>query len=160
MFRLLLLSVVAVTMLTGCDDRDRALVLPDPTEAAGWFGPETEATVTGNLLVVRGTIDPAFLRRGGQIWARSGPYFYLFNVHVQRLFQEYPDLAAVRAITVTPDGRELARATLHRAELSEYQWRDALARASIAQTQGTASPRRIEDLIRFGEDRTEFQYAD
>ncbi len=146
-------------VLVACQAPEREWVLPDPAQASEWFGESTEASLSGNVLEIRGTVSDDFLLRGGRIWERSGPYFYLFNVHVQALLQEYPDIAAVRAITFSSDGEELARATLHRSELSEVQWREALGRASLAQSQGTASPRRIEELIRYGEDRTEFQYA-
>jgi hypothetical protein len=143
----------------GCSTAERERVMPDPSEAAAWFGQDTEASVSGNVLEIRGTMSDDLIRRGGRIWERSGPYFYLFNVHVQALFRDYPDIAAVRAITYSQDGEELARATLHRSELSEIQWREALGRAALAQSQGTESPRRIEDLIRYGEDRTEYRYA-
>jgi len=160
MKQLLTFSTVLLTLaLTGCPQPERELVLPDADEASAWFGPAAEATISGNVLEIRGVVADDFIRRGGRIWERSGPYFYLFNIHVQALLRDYPDLAAVRAITFTSDGEELARATLHRAELSEIQWREALGRASLAQSEGTASPRRIEDLIRYGEDRTEFSYA-
>lgn len=154
-FSTLLLSLA----LTGCPQPERELVLPDAAAASAWFGPAAEASISGNVLEVRGVVDDDFIRRGGRIWERSGPYFYLFNVHVQALLRDYPDLAAIRAITYTSDGEELARATLHRSELSKVQWREALGRSSLAQTEGTASPRRIEELIRYGEDRTEFRYA-
>lgn len=134
-------------------------VLPPADSTAAWFGEGTEVRHSGNVLEIRGEIDPDFLRRGGTIWERSGPYFYLFNVRVRDLLRDYPDLAAVRAVTVAPDGRELARALLHRDELSSVQWKEALARASLAQTKGTESPRRIEELIRYGEDHTEFSYG-
>lgn len=160
MLRILKLTLCACSILTvSCADQDREWVLPDPEEAAAWFGEDAEATISGNVLELRGTMEGDFIRRGGRIWIRSGPYFYLFNVHVQGLLRDYPDLVAVRAITYSADGQELARATLHRGELSEYQWREALARASLAQTQGTESPRRVEELIRYGEDHTEFRYS-
>lgn len=152
-------TLVLGLALLGCGTAEREWVLPAPEEAAGWFGEGTEARLSGNVLELRGTVDPDFLRRGGRIWQRSGPYFYLFNVHVQALLRDYPDLAAVRAVALTEEGEELARATLLRGELSEIQWREALARTSLAQTQGTDNPRRIEELIRYGEDHTEFSYA-
>lgn len=157
-FRQIVLLVTALAGV-GCATGEREWVMPDPLEAAAWYGEGTEATVSGNVLEIRGTVNDEFLRRGGRIWERSGPFFYLFNVHVQSLFRDYPDLAAVRAITYSTDGEELARATLHRSELSEIQWREALGRASLAQSQGTESPRRIEELIRYGEDHTEYGYA-
>lgn len=144
-----------------CADGDAAEpVLPPADSTAAWFGGSTEVRHSGNVLEIRGEIDPDFLRRGGRIWARSGPYFYLFNVRVRDLLLEYPDIAAVRAVTLSPDGREVARALLHRNELSVVEWKEALARASLAQTHGTESPRRIEELIRYGEDHTEFSYAE
>lgn len=161
MSRKFLMTVVVLGAVAGagCSTAEREWVMPDPVEAAAWYGPGAEASVSGNVLEIRGVIEDDLLRRGGRIWERSGPYFYLFNVHVQALLRDYPDIAAVRAITYTTDGEELARATLHRSELSEIQWREALGRASLAQSQGTESPRRIEELIRYGEDRTEHRYA-
>jgi hypothetical protein len=148
---------VAAAGCSGAEAREARL--PQAASVAAWFGEGTQARISGNVLEVRGEIDPDFLRRGGRIWERSGPYFYLFNVRVRDLLEEYPDLAAVRAVTLAPDGRELARAELHREELSVYEWKEALARASLAQRQGTKSPRRIEELIRYGEDHTKFRYS-
>jgi hypothetical protein len=152
-------GVLVVAGAAGCAPAEREWVMPDPAAVAAWYGPGAEATISGNVVEIRGTIEDDLLRRGGRIWERSGPYFYLFNVHVQALLRDYPDIAAVRAVTFSPGGEELARATLHRSELSEIQWREALGRASLAQSQGTENPRRIEELIRYGEDRTEYRYA-
>lgn len=154
-------GMVVLFLLSGaCSDRGaREPVLPAPDSVVTWFGERTTARLSGNVLEIRGEIDAEFLRRGGRIWERSGPYFYLFNIHIRDILLAYPDLAAVRAITVSPDGRELARAMLHRDELSEIQWKEALARGSLAQTQGTDNPRRIEELIRYGEEHTEFSYS-
>lgn len=160
MRELLFLLVLAASLgSAGCSREAREPVLPPPDSSAAWFGEGAEVRLDGRVLEVRGEIDPEFLRRGGTIWERSGPYFYLFNVHVRDLLETYPDLAGVRAITYGPGGRELARAVLRRDALSSVQWNEALARASLAQTQGTARPRRIEELIRYGEDHTEFSYG-
>lgn len=153
--------LLAALLLTACEERGpEDWVLPDPAASAAWFGEGTEAEIRGNLLEIRGTLSEDFLRRGGSIWAESGPYFYLFNVHVRDLLVEYPDLAAVRAITYSEAGEELARATLHRSALSEIQWREALARASLAQTEGTEKPQRVVELIRYGEEHTDYRYAE
>ncbi len=153
------LAFVAVMLGSiGCDRAAREWVLPDPVEVADWYGEGTEARFDGNLLEIRGTIDPEFLRRGGRIWARSGPYFYLFNVHVHRLLIEYPDIAAVRAIAVTEGGDELAVATLARGAMNEPRWQEAMARVAYAQRDGTENPRLVERLIQFGEDYTEYSY--
>lgn len=153
--------VLVLAALSGCAGGGATEpTLPQPDSVAAWFGEQTEASLSGNVLVIRGRMDPDYLRRGGRIWKRSGPYFYLFNVRVHELLRDYPELAAVRAVTLGPDGAELARAMLYRSELSEIQWKEALARASLAQTQGTENPRRIEQLIDFGEEHTEFRYAE
>ncbi|MEX2570158.1 MAG: hypothetical protein WD737_02565 [Gemmatimonadota bacterium] len=141
---------------SGSDSSDWEL--PDPEAATEWYGEDVDARLDGNVLEIRGTMNPYHLARGGRIWARGGPYFYLFNVHVQQLLEDYPDLAAVRAVTVDSRGSEVARATLVRSQLSEVRWNQALARASLAQREGSERPRLIEELIAFGEDHTEYSY--
>lgn len=152
--------MLALTVAGCAGEPERAPVLPDPAAVEAWFGEGTEASLDGPVLEIRGTIPDRFLERGGRIWARSGPFLYLFNVHVRDLLVDYPDLAGVRAVTVTEGGEEIARALLLRGELHRYEWREALARASLAQTQGTESPRRLEELIEWGEEHTEYRYRE
>lgn len=142
----------------GCGDSEREPVLPEPDSVVGWFGESADARLNGNVLEIRGTVDPEFLRRGGNLWRQASPYFYIFNVKIRDVLTEYPDLAAVRAITVDGSGDEVARATLHSRALNEYEWRDAVALTSLAQREGTESPRRLAALIRFGEEHTEYEY--
>ncbi|MEX2584106.1 MAG: hypothetical protein WD766_12570 [Gemmatimonadota bacterium] len=157
------LRALGVTLLLGavaaCARGEEDWVLPDPGMVTEWFGESAEARLDGNVLEIRGRMEPDHLRRGGRIWARSGPYFYLFNVHVQRILVDYPDVAAVRARTFDQRGQEVATATLSRDRLSEFRWDEALARASLAQQEGTRSPRLVERLISFGEDHTEYTYS-
>lgn len=157
--RKILAPAVAVTLaFTGCGEADRPLVLPEPDSVAVWFGEGTEARLNGNVLEIRGAVDPEYLRRGGSLWRQSSPYFYLFTVKVRDLLTEYPDLAAVRAITFDGGGEEVARATLLSRELNEYEWRYALGLVSLAQREGTEHLRHIDALIRFGEEKTEYEY--
>lgn len=114
--------------------------------------------MNGNVLEIRGRVDPEYLRRGGSLWRQSSPYFYLFNVRIRDVLADHPDLAAVRAITLDGSGDQVARATLLARELNEYEWRDALALASLAQREGTENLRHIAALIRFGEEKTEYEY--
>lgn len=152
---------MVLAVLGGCaGEGTTEPVLPEPEPVAAWFGGSTRVILSGNVLEIRGEMDPDHLRRGGRIWQRSGPYFYLFNVQVRDLLRDYPDLAAVRAVTYGPGGREIARAMLYRDRLSAIQWKEALARASLAQTQGTERPRRIEELIYYGEQHTEYAYRE
>ncbi|HET7273993.1 MAG TPA: hypothetical protein VFI91_02370 [Longimicrobiaceae bacterium] len=134
--------------------------LPDPAVAQEWFGEDARVSLSGNVLELRGTIPAEFLRRGGSIWAESGPYFYIFNVKVQELLEQYPDLAGVRAIAYTEDGEEVARAMLRRDAITGGQFEHGVRLASRAQTEGTESPRRVEDLIQFGEEYTEYEYRE
>lgn len=160
-----LAALVAITAAaaapTGCDHaRDAELRLPDPDSTEAWFGSDAEVRLDGRVLEISGTLPEGFLERGGVIWQRSGPYFFIFNVHMRELIQEYPDLAAIRAIVHDDSGQELARATLPSGTLTEGAWDEGVRLASRAQTEGTENPRRIEQLIEWAEDRTEYEYAD
>jgi hypothetical protein len=153
------LALALLLLIPACDLlRERPLVLPDADDAAARYSPEATAEVRGNLLQITIPMDAEILRRGGAVWARSGPYFYIFSPATQALFFEYPDLAAVRVITMTEDGEEVARADLHRDTLSEVRWREALARSALAQRDGTDRPSTLLALTRFGEDNTEYEY--
>lgn len=152
--------VGVITVLTACGRGESEPVLPEPSSIAAWFGDETETRMNGNVLEIHGTVESEFLRRGGSLWARSSPYFFLFNVKIRETLKQYPDLAAVRAVTYDASGNEVARATIHAASLNEYEWRDAVALASRAQREGTRSPRYVGALLRFGEEHTEHEYRD
>jgi hypothetical protein len=149
--------VLALSLLLTACPADRPPEMPQAEEAAERYGPGIVADVRGNLLEVQVPMTADHLR-GGAIWARSGPYFYLFSPATRDLFAEYRDLAAIRMITRTPEGEEIARAELHRDALTEVRWREALYRSAVAQRDGTERPSTLEALTFFGEDITEFQY--
>jgi hypothetical protein len=158
-----LMHVMAILWLpvaVACDSGPSELVLPSTAEVEEWFGEGTSATFNGNLLEIKGPMEDDHLRRGGRLWARSGPYFFLFNVHIRDLMVNYPDIAAVRVTAVTEAGEEIAVATLLRDDMNEFRWREALARSSLAQRDGTQNPRLVERLITFGEDHTDFRYGE
>ena len=100
----------------------------------------------------------AQLRRGGSLWARVGPYIYLFSDATRALMTDYPGLAAVRVITTTGGGTEVARATLLAGRLNALTWRRALNVAGLARRDGTERLTLLEDLVQWGEDHTEFEY--
>jgi hypothetical protein len=112
----------------------------------------------GRVLEYRASQDPEQLRRGGSLWARVGPYIYLFTPATREVFQTWNGVTAVRAITTTPDGREIARATLGRDELSDILWRRSLNLLGRALQQGTERPRLLEELVSWGEEHTEYRY--
>jgi hypothetical protein len=158
-----LLWILGMTLLVGaagCAREARARVLPPANEVSEWYGEGTTAEFNGNLLAITGPMEPEHLQRGGQLWARSGPYFFLFNVHVRDLMDEYPDIAAVRATVVTAEGDYIAAATVRRDRMNEFRWREALAHSSLAQQRGTDNPRLVEQLVRFGQDNTEYDYGE
>jgi hypothetical protein len=89
-----------------------------------------------------------------------GPYIYLFTEETQRLFQDFPGLAGVRVVTRTAGGVAVANAMLRRDELSGVLWRRSLNIAGQARRDGTERPGLLEDLIRWGEEHTEFEYSE
>lgn len=114
--------------------------------------------MSGNVAEVTVVQDAQQLRRGGSLWARVGPYIYLFSDATRDAFVQYNGLAAVRVITVAPGGTEVARATLLRGTLNELTWRRALNISGLARRDGTEQLTLLEDLVRWGEDRSEFEY--
>jgi hypothetical protein len=112
----------------------------------------------GNVVEVTVRQPTDQLRRGGSLWARVGPYIYLFTPATQQVFDTWDGIAAVRFITTTPDGEEIARARLARARLNELRWQRARNILGHALQEGTERPTRIEDLVHWGEEHTEYRY--
>lgn len=54
----------------------------------------------------------------------------------------------------------VASALLVRGELSDLQWRRALNIAGQARRDGTSRMTLLEDLVRWGEDHTQYEYND
>lgn len=156
---LIVAALVGITAACGSESPED-WELPDTATAQEWFGEDAKVSFSGNVLELRGTIPAEFLRRGGSLWGQSGPYFYIFNVKVQELLEQYPDIGGVRAIAYSEDGTEVARAMLRRDAISGGQFLHGVRLASRAQAEGTESPRLVQDLIQFGEDFTEFSYGD
>ena len=98
------------------------------------------------------------LRRGGMLWAKVGPYVYLFSEETHQLFLDYSGLAGVRVMTQTAGGASVANALLRRDELTDVLWRRGLNIAGRARRDGTGRITLLEDLIEWGEDHTEFEY--
>ena len=152
-----LLPAMLSLSAAACAGGDAPSVLPDEATIEAAYGGEAEAEVSGNL--VRLTVRmPEGFERGGTLWAKSGPYFYLFTTATRDLFAAYEDLAALEVSAVTDEGEEVARARLLRTDLNAITWRRALAYAAQAQTEGTESPRHVDRLVRWGEDVAEHEY--
>lgn len=146
-------------LATGCAPASE-VALPDAESVAGYYSYDgsLEARLNGNVAEITVAQPAAQLRRGGALWARVGPYVLLFTEETHRLLEENPGLAGVRVITRVEDGPEVARALLIRGELSGVLWRRSLNIAGRARREGTERPTLLEDLVRWGEDHTEFEY--
>lgn len=151
-----LVAVLAAT--AGCQRGELKLPTAEEVEARYLYEGRFEARLRGNVVELRAGQPADHLRRGGALWAKVGPYILLFSEETRRLFQDYPGVAAVRAVTLAPGGSEIARATLLRDELNEMTWWEALALAGHARVEGTQRPTRLEALVRWGEDHTSFRY--
>jgi hypothetical protein len=86
-----------------------------------------------------------------------GPYIFLFSGETHQLFQDYPGLAGVRFITTVGDV-EVGNALLARETLSDVRWRRSLNIAGLARRDGTGQVTLLQDLVRWGEDHTEYTY--
>lgn len=150
--------LLTVSFSTGCEEENLSVPSAGKVESAYLYGGGLSATVTGNVAEVTIVQASQQIQRGGALWARVGPYVFLFSKETEGLFREYPGLAAIRAVTVTPDGTEVARALLTRNELNDITWRRALNISGLARRDGTRRPTLLEDLVRWGEDHTEFNY--
>ncbi len=159
MVRRLSVLVLAFLVLAGCRE-EVELTLPtvEDLEAAYLYEGELSAAMSGNVAEIT-IVQPAWhLERGGALWAKVGPYIILFTEETQNLFKDYPGLAGVRVITVSSGGPEVARALLLRGTLNEITWRRAQHISGLARRDGTRRPTLLEDLVRYGEDHTEYEY--
>jgi len=149
---------MCIGISVACEEPDLSVPNSDQVEGAYTYGGALSATVSGNVVEITIVQADRQLRRGGTLWAKVGPYILLFTEETEGLFMGYPGLAGVRAVTVTPDGAEVARALLTRNALNDLTWRRALNIAGLARRDGTRRPTLLEDLVQWGEDHTEFAY--
>lgn len=155
--------LAAAVLLAGCDrifpDRDDALLpaIADVQQLYAANSLEAEPRYSGNVVELVVEQPAEQLRRGGSLWARVGPYIYLFSPGTRQVFERYPAVAGVRVITHT-GGVEIARALLVRDRLNNLTWPRALRLWSDGIEEGTQRPSRLDRLVQFGEEHTQFQY--
>ena len=154
------LVAAGCVLAAGCVEQPE-LTVPTAEEVERHYSSVTDLTaeIRGNVAAITVVQSANQLRRGGSLWARVGPYIYLFSAETHSLFEAYPGLAAVRVSTRTAGGVPVASAILTRDELSGVLWRRSLNIAGQARRDGTESPARLEDLIDWGEEHTEFEYS-
>lgn len=158
-------GVVGLTLVTaGCDRflPGRTEPMPPIEEVERIYREnglrEAGFQIDGNVIVISVSQDTLQLQRGGSLWARVGPYIYLFNAGTQVILEGNPGVAAVRVITATPAGTEIARATLQQNQLNAVTWRRALNLTGHAVNDGTRRPSLLFDLVQWGEQQTTFSY--
>src|SRR5690606_40075884 len=80
------------------------LSLPSAEDVAQLYarqGVDADVALSGNVVEIRVTQDWRQLQRGGSLWARVGPYIYVFSPATKELFETWGGVSAGRAITVT-----------------------------------------------------------
>lgn len=152
------LALAAITAAGACSSEPEGPHLPSASQLQGLYGDRAEVTLSGNVVELRIRQSARQLERGGTLWAKVGPYIYLFSPQTRELFNQYAGLAAVRARTVNEAGTWIARAELHRDALNPITWKDARRVVTRARRQGTDKPGYLEDLIRFGEEHADHRY--
>lgn len=161
-------AVACVLFLGGCDEaRDLLGREAEPPPAADEVAPYyaehrgvLDVSVNGNVVELEVRQPYRQLQRGGSLWARVGPFVYLMTPATRQVFTDFPGVAAVRVVTVLPDGDEVARAMLMRDALSDVRWRRTFNILGHALQEGARNPRQLERLTEWGEQHTEFEYND
>lgn len=151
--------LLALVSASACDGPAVSGELPTAEDVVAVYEStrEIEAEIVGNVAVLRIEQDPLQLRRGGSLWAKVGPYIFLFSAETRDLFVTYPGLAAIRVIT-TVGQSEIANAILVADELTDVLWRRSLNIAGLARRDGTTRLTLLEDLVEWGESHTDFTY--
>lgn len=151
-------SAALLLIVAGACRGDAEPQLPTNAEIRNLYGPAADVLLKGNVVDVQVVQESSQLQRGGAVWAKVGPYIYLFSPPTQTLFERFPGLAGVRVRTVDESGAWVADALLRRGTLNSVTWKTAMLKSAKARSEGTKRPSYIVDLTRYGEEQTEFKY--
>ncbi len=152
-------GVAAMVLLLGAACVEEEIVVPTEEEAAAIFSEQrVEVELRGNVVVLTAVQSTSQLRRGGELWAKVGPYIYLFTGEVQELLTTYNGVGGVRVTTETPGGTQIASVLLPRDALNDITWKRALNISGLARTEGSTRITRLTDLVDWGEEHTEYEY--
>jgi len=156
----LLLAILAAAGTAACEREGPGHPVPSAAQIAPYYDYAglLDVEISGNVAHVSVTIDPADYARGGDLWAKSFPYIFLFSPGTREAFREHPGLGGVRVMIRHPGSDIMAQAMLERGTLTEGTWRRALNIAGRARQEGTERPGLMTDLVHFGEDHTDYQY--
>lgn len=159
------LAAIALLACTACDrilPHRADLTLPPIEEVRAIYERNGLSNGTfafsGNVVEITVPQDEDQIRRGGSLWARVGPFIYLFTPATREVFETWEGIAAVRVITKLESGAEVARARLDRGRLTDILWQRSLNILGRALNEGTDRPVLIEELVNWGEEYTEFRY--
>jgi hypothetical protein len=161
---LLALPALALLVANACDKfrpNRQDLDLPPIDSIQAIYaanGQSEDLSYSGNVVEIDVVQSADQLRRGGSLWARVGPYIHLLTPATRQVFDTYAGVAAVRVVTRTTTGQEIARAMLLRNTFEETRWRRSLNLLGHALQEGSERPSQIEALVRWGEDHTEHSY--
>lgn len=158
--RLVPLLAGGLVLFSACLPEGAPPEVPSVEEVSAYYeySGEMEITVSGNVPQVTVTVDRNSYAQGGELWAKAFPYLFLFTPGTLNLLDEYPGVGGVRVVTRYDDGSLVAEALLEREKIDRGDWSRALAAALAARQEGTQSPQRMDDLVRIGEEYTEFEY--
>ena len=155
---LAVIGVAVVALSSGCEP-SAELTYPTAAELEGMYGPGVTVKLNGNVIDVSARQEASQLRRGGPLWAKVGPYIYLFTPQTQESIKKWSGVGGVRVRTFDSQRDLIAEAILDRGVLNDVTWRKALRTAGLARTQGTERPSYMEKLVRYGEDTARFKYS-
>lgn len=151
------LAAVLLSVAAACEPAaDRSL--PSAAVLDSIYGDAVDTSLNGNVVELRVRQDPSQLTRGGPIWAKAGPYIFLFTPQTRTLFERFGGIGGVRVTTIDTGGELIARALLERSELNSVTWPRAINVAGRARTQGSERPQTMVDLAEYGEERTSYEY--
>lgn len=152
------LLVAALSGIGACESeppRD----LPTGAVLDSVFGDRVDSSLNGNVVELAVTQAGDQLSRGGSVWAKAGPYIYLFTPQTQELLEGYGGIGGVRVTTLDANGQLVARALLERGTLNSVTWPRAINVAGRARVEGTRRPQTMVDLAEFGEEHTSYEYS-
>ena len=155
--RVLALAALLLTAGSCVERPDATLPSAEVVEAYYEHASGLEAEIRGNVAVLTVEQSAEQLRRGGRLWAKVGPYIFLFTEETRQLLEDHPGLAGVRVETRVGSA-PVASALLLRTELPDILWRRALNIAGKARRDGTERMTLLEDLVEWGETHTEYTY--
>ena len=150
--------VLTVLSIAACEE-GQELQLPADSDLAGLYGDGPAVSLNGNVVDIEVTQPTDQLVRGGAVWAKVGPFIYLFSPQTQQLFESYSGIGGVRITTRDGSGRLVAQAMLPRSTLNSLTWPKAINLVGKARLEGTRRPSYILDLIEYGEETAEYEYS-